>query len=63
MITRNHQLFLVSSGSIRYVTWAVGREEAKRNARSWIGDDSDRYIVTPLSERGDRVHVNLTLSV
>jgi hypothetical protein len=59
----DQQLFLVSSGNVRYVTWAIDRESAKRNAFSWVGGNPDKYEVTPLSERGDRVHIALTLAI
>jgi len=57
------QLFLCSLGNIRFICWAMGREDAKRQARPWIGSDPDTYTVTPLSEPGDRVHIGLTLSI
>lgn len=56
-------LYLVSYGNIRYVTWAFDRENAKRQAQSWIGGNPDEYIVSPLSELGDRVHIALTLAI
>lgn len=57
------QLFHVKMGNIVYVTWALDRENAKRNAKSWIGGNPDDYAVTPLSARGDRVHFALTLAI
>lgn len=54
---------MVSLGNIRYFTWAGDRENAKRNARSWIGGNIDQYVVTPLTEPGDRVHLALTLAI
>lgn len=57
------QLFVVAFGNIRFVCWAMGREDAKRQGYSWIGGNVDSYVVTPLSEPGDRVHIALTLSI
>lgn len=57
------QLFVCSLGNIRYVCWAMGREDAKRQAQSWIGGNPDSYVVSPISEQGDRVHIALTLSI
>ena len=57
------QLFLISMGNIRFVTWATDREDAKRQAHSWVGGYIEHYTVTPLSEPGDRVHLGLTLAI
>jgi hypothetical protein len=57
------QLFLCSLGNIRVVLWAMGREDAKRQARVWLGSDPDSYTVTSLSEQGDRVHISITLAI
>ena len=62
-IIAKRQLFVVSLGNIRFLCWAMGREDAKHQARSWIGSDPDTYVVTPISEQGDRVHIALTLSI
>ena len=56
-------LFMVEMGNIHYICWADGREDAKCQARGWIGSDPDTYIVSPLTERGDRVHIALTLAI
>lgn len=55
-------LFLVEMGNIHYICYASNRENAKRQAHSWIGSDPDHYTVTPLTERGDRIHIALTLA-
>lgn len=56
-------LFLVRHGNAHVLTFAAGRESAKQNAHKWLGADKDDYIVTPLTSRGDRIHVSLTLQV
>lgn len=56
-------VFMVQMGNVRVFVWAIDREEAKRQARTWIGSDSDNYIVTPLTNPGDRIHLALTLYV
>jgi hypothetical protein len=56
-------LFMVEVGNVHVITWAHGREGAKRNANTWIGGDPDKYIVTPLTAPGDRVHLDITLAV
>lgn len=50
-------------GNVKHVSWALDREDAKRKAQRWMGEDPDHYIVTPLTNRGDRVHLDLTLNV
>lgn len=60
MIERR-KLFMVELGNIHYLCYAGDREDAKRRARNWIGDDPDNYIVSPLTEQGDRIHIGLTL--
>lgn len=62
-IIAKRQLFVISLGNIRFLCWAMGREDAKRQAHKWIGSDPDMYVVTPISEQGDRVHIALTLSI
>jgi len=42
---------------------AFDREEAKRNAHRWIGSDKDNYIVWPLTNDGDRIHLDITIQV
>lgn len=65
-------LFLVEYGNAHVIVWAMGREQAKRQAQSWLWDNpdndttyapADRYTVTPLTEPGDRVKIAVTLSV
>lgn len=52
---------MVEMGNIHYFTYTADRESAKRNAGRWIGGNPDDYIVTPLTERGDRIHFGITL--
>lgn len=55
--------FLVAFGNIKYFTWALDREDAKRNAHSWIGGNADDYVVEPLTNKGDRVKLDLILYI
>ena len=48
--------------NIRFFTAEWDRESAKRAAHRWIGGNKDEYVVSPLTEKGDRVRVELTLS-
>lgn len=45
----------VSKGNIRAFVTAYHREQAKSVAHYWIGGDSDRYLVEPLTNPGDWV--------
>lgn len=58
------QIFLVQpfeGSSTKFVTGAFGREEAKRRGRVWLGAGSpDNYIVTPITNPGDRVKLDHT---
>jgi hypothetical protein len=62
-IAYKRQLFLVSLDNIRVIIWATGREDAKRQAKSWLRGDADSYIVSPLSESGDKVHLAIMLTI
>jgi hypothetical protein len=55
------QLFMVELGNVHFICYAHGREDAKRQAHSWIGADKENYIVTPLTEPGDRIHLAITV--
>lgn len=59
----NELLFMVEMGNIHVITIAYGREGAKNNAYQWMGGDPDKYIVTTLTDPGDRIHMSLTLRV
>lgn len=54
-------LFLCTYGNAHVLTWAHDREDAKRKARQWLSYDSDNYTVTPLTNEGDRINLNITL--
>jgi hypothetical protein len=58
-------LWLVKMGNVVRIVSTVrqDREEAKRNAARYIGGNPDRYTVTPLTSPGDRVSIDVTLSV
>lgn len=56
-------LFMVVHGRSRVFTYAMDREHAKNNARSWLGHDPDQYIVEPLTNKGDAIKIDLTLYV
>jgi hypothetical protein len=66
-------LFMVEYGNAHVITFASGREQAKQNAKNWLGDyrrplhdfygnNPDNYTVTPLTEPGDRIHLDITVS-
>lgn len=59
----NKVFFMVQFGNIRLFTYAFDREDAKRNASHWIPADADKYVVTPLTNPGDRIHLDITLYV
>ncbi len=56
-------LFMVEMGNIHFICDARDREDAKRKAYQWIGGNSDDYTVSPLTEKGDRIHMAVTLYV
>ena len=56
-------LFMVEYGNVHVILNALNREDAKRRARNWIGYDSEKYTVTPLTEKGDRIKLDVTLYV
>jgi hypothetical protein len=56
-------LFLVEYGNVHVICNASNREDAKRTAWKWIGYDRDRYMVTPLTDEGDRIKIDIALSV
>lgn len=65
------QLWLVkptAKSNAKFITWARNREHAKIKAQSWFGsghpwDSSDNYIVEPVTMPGDRVKLDIVLSV
>jgi len=62
-VTRYDILFMVEMGNIHFFCFAHDREDAKRQAHRWIGHDKEQYIVSPLTEPGDRIHMALSLSL
>ena len=54
-------LFHVKLGNAIVITWARSREVAKSQAMAWLGNDPEKYVVTPLTSEGDRVRLNITL--
>lgn len=70
------QLFQVRFGNSNVITYAYGRENAKANAAKWLCardpyterspsglyPDPDKFVVTPLTEPGDRIHLDITVS-
>lgn len=64
----SRQLFTIHprNTNIHVVVWGVGREQAKEAARRWLGEGwggSDNWDVIPITKPGDRVHLDITLSV
>lgn len=56
-------LWDVKFGNVHYIAFAVDRERAKGLAHTWIGGNPDEYTVTPITEKGDRIHLGITLQV
>lgn len=59
----DRQLFMVEYGNAHIITYAHDREQARRNALDWLGANPDDYIVTPLTEKGDRIKLDIILYV
>ncbi len=62
----NGQIFYCVSQpntNIKVFTMAYNREGAKRQAHRWIGLDPDKYTVSPLTNKGDRVKLDVILSI
>jgi hypothetical protein len=63
-----NQLFTVHPRhtNVHVVVWAMGREHAKSRAESWLQGSyggKDNWDVIPITAPGDRVHLDITLSV
>lgn len=56
-------IFMVKQGSDKIICTAFNREDAKLKAFKIIGGNSDLYIVYPLTNEGDRIHLSITVSV
>ena len=54
---------MVEFGNVHWIGMCMDREDAKRMAHKWIGGDKERYTVSPLTEPGDRLHVEFSLNV
>jgi hypothetical protein len=64
-------LYMVERGNAHVITYAMNESVARYNAHnSWLGDhnsptqakDLQNYKVTALTEPGDRIHFDITLS-
>lgn len=60
----SYQLWLVEWGVAHVIVGVIGdRERAKERASKWLGGNPDVYTVTPLTEPGDRIHLDITIQV
>lgn len=60
----NYQFWVVELGNAHVIVGVIGdRENAKQRAFKWLGGDPDAYTVTPITEPGDRVHLDITVMV
>jgi hypothetical protein len=57
--------WVVEQGNAHVIlnTQRQDREEAKRTAAKWLGGNPDQYKVTPITEPGDRVRIDVTIQV
>lgn len=64
MLTPDGGFWIVEIGNTHVIlnTSRPDREEAKRKAHKWLGANPDHYTVTPLTESGDRVHLDITVA-
>jgi len=55
-------VFLVTSelGGVHVICTATNREYAKSKASQFLGGNPDEYIVSPLTNKGDKVHLDIT---
>lgn len=42
---------------------ARDQQDAKIKANKWLVHNPDNYVITPLTNPGDRVHLDITVSV
>lgn len=54
-------LFMIELDTAHVLTLARDREEAKRNAHRYLRNVMDDYIVTPLTEIGDSLQIDMSL--
>lgn len=62
------RLFMCTRGNARCIVSVISkgvneREEAKRKAYGWLGLNPDDYVVLPLTNHSDRVHIDVTIQV
>jgi hypothetical protein len=71
MLTNNMQLFVVQppnghESNVKVVVWASGRDDAGRKAEAgWLRGygRAHEFVITPITDPGDRVKVDITLNV
>lgn len=52
---RTKKLFLVKNGNVNFITYQWHREAAKQAAQPILSGNPDNYLVTPLTEDGDKI--------
>lgn len=57
------KLWLVTRAGHHVVLSALNREYAKSKSQEILGGDPDEYTVTPLTNEGDRVHLDLNIDL
>lgn len=68
-LTNKMRLYIVqpmSGSNAKFVTWAMKDDDARQQAHTWFGYDGgpswDKYVVTPITKPGDRIHMSITLN-
>lgn len=57
------KLWLVTLGSKRVILSALDREYAKSKAHQYLGGNPDNFTVTPLTEHGDTVYLDVKIDL